>query len=68
VNLYLNIRDPKKAAMHLYLAGATNLIYAENSSSINDAKSLYSKLKLIRKRAEEYFHRSLKIGGNDPSC
>jgi hypothetical protein len=30
---YLQIYDSGKRAMHLYLAGLTNLIYAENSTS-----------------------------------
>jgi len=40
--------------MHLYLAGLTNLIYSENSTSSIKANWLYSKVKLVRKRALNY--------------
>lgn len=54
VNNYLNIFDNSKHAMHLYLAGLTNLIYSENSTSSIKANWLYSKIKLVRKRALNY--------------
>ena len=41
VNLYLNIFEPSKRALHLYLAGLTYLIYVENSTSPHDSKWLY---------------------------
>lgn len=56
--LDLQVRDfiqlESKRPLYLYLAGACQIIYAENSTSNQDAKWLYSKVKQIRKRAEDY--------------
>ena len=54
VNQYLNIFEPTKRALHLYLAGLTYLIYVENSTSPHDSRWLYQKMKSLRKRAQSY--------------
>ena len=52
VQEYLNTKtDPKRKALYLYLAGITHMIYAECSSTSQEASWLYSKTKYIQKRS-----------------
>ena len=65
---YLNIYDSSKRAMHLYLAGLTHLVYAENSTSSLQADWLYSKVKLLKKRALNCLVSSQQLDPYNPYC